>query len=243
MVNVPPGFRSCLAVLLLAAAVLTAAAWNRGAEYDEQYTLFLTAGTPRPVWPETAFPAGQARAIQAGHSDPLRIAHDLRTTDVHPPLYFWLLAAWRCVAGDGLFAARLLSVAASLGALAAVGAIAVRANIPPALAMLLTLGCYGFAYTGSIARGFAMAQMLALGGLAGALAGRFLLAGSLLGAAAFTNDLAVFVGLAVVAGEVRRWWGGGGAVAARWNWLSETRNGNVEKRLPLPLREGESLGW
>ena len=121
MVNTPSGFRSCLAVLLLAAAVLTVAAWNRGAEYDEQYTLFLTAGTPRPVWPDAAFPAGHARAIQAGHSDPLRIARDLRTTDVHPPLYFWLVAGWRWVAGDGLFAARLPSVAASLGALALSG--------------------------------------------------------------------------------------------------------------------------
>ena len=45
-------------VLLLAALMLSAAAWNRGAEYDEQYTLFVTAGTPRPVWPQVAFPAG-----------------------------------------------------------------------------------------------------------------------------------------------------------------------------------------
>ena len=34
---------------MLAVTVLTAVAWNRGAEYDEQYTLFLTAGTARPV--------------------------------------------------------------------------------------------------------------------------------------------------------------------------------------------------
>ena len=48
-------FRSRGAVILLAALVLTAAAWMRGAEYDEQYTLFLTAGVARPDWPATVF--------------------------------------------------------------------------------------------------------------------------------------------------------------------------------------------
>ena len=47
-----------LAVLLLGLAVLLTAAWLRGAEYDEQYTLFLTAGMARPTWPDDVFPAG-----------------------------------------------------------------------------------------------------------------------------------------------------------------------------------------
>ena len=33
-----------------------------------------------------------ARDIQAGTSGFLAIGQDLRVTDVHPPLYFWLLA-------------------------------------------------------------------------------------------------------------------------------------------------------
>ena len=40
-----------LSVLLVAALLLTAVAWLRGAEYDEQYTLFLTGGVARPIWP------------------------------------------------------------------------------------------------------------------------------------------------------------------------------------------------
>jgi len=158
--------RYTIGVLLLAAAVLTAAARLRGAEYDEQYSLFLTAGTSRPDWPETVFPAARVQAAQLGDPRLAEIAGDLRRTDVHPPLYFWALAEWRRIAGDGLFAARLLSVVFSLGALALVGRIARSVAIPPALAKLLTLGCYGFTYTGVVARGFALAQLLTLGGVA-----------------------------------------------------------------------------
>jgi hypothetical protein len=56
--------RGRFAVLLLAALVLTTAAWLRSAEYDEQYTLFLTAGTARPNWPAAVFPAGDV-ALEA----------------------------------------------------------------------------------------------------------------------------------------------------------------------------------
>jgi Dolichyl-phosphate-mannose-protein mannosyltransferase len=196
--------KSCLPVLALAlvlalaALVLGAIAALRGAEYDEQYTLFLTAGVARPVWPDTPFVAGDVRALQAEYASLGRIARDLRATDVHPPLYFWAVALWRRVTGDGLFEARLFSVLCGLAALAAVGAMARRVGVPPALSMLLTLGCYGFAYTGAIARGFALAQALTLWGVAMLLAAegrrsRMLTAGLLLGAATFANYLAVFV--------------------------------------------------
>ena len=64
--------------------------------------------------------------------------------------------------------------------------------------MLLTLGCYGFVYTNTIARGFAPAQMLTLCGVSLLLGRRPLLAGVCLGAACCCNYLAVFVGVAVV---------------------------------------------
>ncbi|HTB43046.1 MAG TPA: glycosyltransferase family 39 protein [Acetobacteraceae bacterium] len=190
--------KSCLAVLALAALVLSAAAALRGAEYDEQYTLFLTGGVARPAWPAAPFAAGEVSAMQAGHAGLGAIARDLRATDVHPPLYFWAVALWRRLIGGGLLAARLFSVLCGLAALAAVAAIARLTGVPPALAMLLTLGCYGFAYTGAIARGFALAQALTLWGVAVLLAsegrrGRALVGGMLLGAATFANYLAVFV--------------------------------------------------
>ena len=193
--------RSRGAVILLAALVLTAAAWMRGAEYDEQYTLFLTAGVPRPEWPVTVFPAGSVAAMQAGHATLAKIAHDLRATDVHPPLYFWAVSMWRAVFGPGLFAARMLSVLCGVVSIGMVGAIARRSAIRPALAMLLTLGFYGFVYTNAIARGFAPAQMLLLCGVASLLGRRPMLAGVCLGAACCCNYLAVFVAVAAVVGS------------------------------------------
>ncbi len=99
--------------------------------------------------------------------------------------------------GDSLFVARLLSVLCGLGALALTGVIAQTARVPPVPAMLLTLGCYGFTYTIVVARGFALALLLLLGGVACLLRGRrtfgdFALAGALFGAATLTNYLSAF---------------------------------------------------
>ncbi len=204
MVN---GWRAQAAVLLLACVVLTAAAWLRGAEYDEQYTLFLTAGTPRPAWPDRVMTAAEVVGLQTGTSAPAAIARHLRETDVHPPLYFWAAAAWRTLGADGLFATRMLSVSFSLVSLVLVAALARQAGVPPALAMLLVLGCYGFVYTGIVARGFALADVLTLGGLA-VIHGdwprhrvrRGAIGGVLLGAATLTNYLAVFVAVAGITG-------------------------------------------
>jgi len=184
--------------MLLAALVLMAAAWMRGAEYDEQYTLFLTAGAARPDWPEDVFPAGRVAAAQAGHASPGGLVRDLRATDVHPPLYFLGVLAWRLVFGSGLFAVRMLSVLCGLASLWLVGTIARRCAIRPALAMALTLGCYGFVYTNAIARGFAPAEMLLLASVLSLLEHRRLLAGLFLGAACCCNYLAAFIAAAVV---------------------------------------------
>ena len=191
-------FRWRWAVLILAALILTGAAWLRGAEYDEQYTLFLTAGTSRPDWPRAVFPAGMVAAMQAGHATMGGIARDLRTTDVHPPLYFWAVSLWRAVFGPSLLATRMLSVLCGLVSLHLVGVIARRCAIHPVVAMLVTLGCYGFIYTNAIARGFAPAQMLSLCGVVLLIGRRPLLAGACLGAACCCNYLAVFVAMAVI---------------------------------------------
>jgi 4-amino-4-deoxy-L-arabinose transferase-like glycosyltransferase len=197
-----------LATLLAAAVVLlTAAAWLRGAEYDEQYTLFLTGGVARPIWPAHAFAAGDVRAMQAGHAGFGAIVRDLRASDVHPPLYFWAVGAWRRLVGDGLFAARLFSVLCGVGALGLVVVVARRVGASAVMALLLTLGCYGFVYINVVARGFALAQLLLLAGVAVLSAARRpgrvqgVAAGMLLGAATFTNYLAVFVALGALC-----WW-------------------------------------
>ena len=188
-------------MLIGAALLLGAGALLRSTEYDEQYTLFVTGMVTRPAWPTTGLTAGEVVRLQAAQADPARIAADLRATDVHPPLYFWLIALWRTTFGNSLLIARLGSVACALGALLAVARIARQLGAPLCLAMLLTLGCYGFAYTGAIARGFALAQLLTLCGIATALTAdrlrkRAILAGVLLGAASFANYLAGFTAVA-----------------------------------------------
>jgi hypothetical protein len=201
------------AVLVLALGILSATAWFRGAEYDEGYTRLVTAGTPRPVWPQEPFRAGDMRPVFDGHSSLIRIAVDLRHTDVHPPLYFWAVAGWRWISGPELFGIRLLSVGFSLAALVALAGIAYLAGVPPLAALLVTIGCYGFTYTGAIARGFACAQALSLAGVlilllaeAKRSATRALAAGLLLGAATLANYLAAFVGAAALLWlMVRRW--------------------------------------
>ena len=195
----------CLAVLVLGVAVLAAAAFARGAEYDEQYTMQLVAGVARPAWPVAAFTGADARGLRAGSGGLVAIAADLRTTDVHPPLYFWAASLWRDLFGPDLERMRLMSAFFAMLSLAVVGQIARSARIRPALPMLFTLGCYGFVYTGAIARGFALAQLFTLCGVAlllraegrrdrlSAVAG-----GLAFGAASFTNYLSVFVAAAAL---------------------------------------------
>jgi 4-amino-4-deoxy-L-arabinose transferase-like glycosyltransferase len=197
-------------ILLLSVGVLGSVARLRGAEYDEGYTIFIADGVPRPHWPDAPFRAGEVRGFFAGQSTPARIAADLRSTDVHPPLYFWAAAAWRHAVGPGLFQLRLLSVAFGLAALMLVGAMARIVGAPPPTAMLFTLGCYAFSYTAAFARGIVLAQALSLGGVLllliaarrprGGVAplGRALGGGLLLGLATFSNYLAVFVAVAAL---------------------------------------------
>ena len=193
------------AALLLGLLVLIGSSWSRGTEYDEGYSVFIAAGTPRPAWPSGVFTPHQVRHFYTGHSTASSIARDLRHTDVHPPLYFWCEAAWRGVIGTGLFRTRLLSVLFSLMALCGIAALAARIAAPPVAAILLAVGCYGFTYTGSIARGFALAQVLMIWGAvlillaaqtrpAARATGIALAGGVLLGLASFTNYLAAFGG-------------------------------------------------
>lgn len=201
MVKAPSVFRACLLLLPAAALVLVLAATLRSAEYDEQYTLFLTGEMARPPWTAATIRAGVVSDLQSPTLDPIGIARTLQETDVHPPLYFWAIAAWRTwIAGD-LLATRLFSVGCSLISLVLVGVLAHRQGVHPLPAMMLTLGSYGFVYTGGIARGFAMAIMLVLVGavfLVHPGRPRYLAAGIAFGAACCANYLAVFVPLGLL---------------------------------------------
>jgi len=194
-----------VATLVLAVLLLTLAARLRPPEYDEAYSIFLTAGDARPAWPHGVFHPGDVRTLYLGDPSPTKIARDLRTGDVHPPLYFWTLEYWRRLTGPSWFAARLLSVLFATASLAALAWLATLAEIPVASTLLIALLSYGFAYTGIVARGFAMAQFLNVLGMAFAYKATtsrkwpFALAGGIaFGAAGFTNYLAIFIGAATV---------------------------------------------
>ncbi len=191
--------------LAFAGLVLAAIAWCRAPEYDEAYSIFLTAGHARPAWPSGVFTAGSVRTLYTGHASFAQIAHDLRTGDVHPPLYFWGLEVWRSITGPSWFAARLLSVLFTLAGLYLLARLAKAAEIPVYPALFLTLLSYGFAYTGIVARGFALAQLCNIAGvylLFLAVAQKrwplALAAGAAFGAAWFTNYLSVFTACAAL---------------------------------------------
>lgn len=195
-----------LALVLLVALLTTGGgAVLRSTEYDETYTRLVTSPLPRPDWPAAPFTPAEARPLLEAVAGPAAIARNLRETDVHPPLYFWLAGAWRAAGGTSVEALRALSVLLTLGAVAAFMAAAAAAGLPPLATGLATGLAYGFAYTGGVARGFALAHLLlGLATLAVVLAWRRRSAGSAAlgglaaGGAAFANYLAAFPAAAML---------------------------------------------
>jgi hypothetical protein len=197
-----------------AALILTAIAYLRPPEYDEAYSIFLTAGDPRPAWPTTPFHPADIRQFYTGQTTFTAIAQNLRTGDVHPPLYFWTLALWRDIFGPTWFTARLLSVLFAVATLATLAQAAKLAGIPVIPTLLITLLAYAYPYTSTLARNFALAQLLNTVGLTLTLAayprharecGHPRLAYSLSAAAGLafslatlTNYLAIFTPLATL---------------------------------------------
>jgi hypothetical protein len=146
--------------LLLAATLLITIAALRPPEYDEAYSIFLTAGDPRPAWLTVPFHPSEVRSFYNGHASLSQIAFFLRATDVHPPLYFWSLEAWRHIFGPAWLTSRLLSVLFSVATLATLAHLARQTKTPVIPTLLITLLAYGYAYTSTITRNFALAQLL-----------------------------------------------------------------------------------
>ncbi len=197
------------AILLAFAVALLAlggGAALRSTEYDETYTRLVTSPVPRPDWPVAPFTPEQVAPLLAAVAPPAVIAENLRSTDVHPPLYFWLAGAWRAAGGTSVEALRALSVLLALGAVAAFMGAAHLAGLPPAAVGLATALAYGFAYTGGVARGFALAHLLLGLATLGILlawrrrrAAEAALAGLAAGGASFANYLAAFPAAAIIA--------------------------------------------
>ncbi|WP_372624619.1 hypothetical protein [Falsiroseomonas sp.] len=197
--------RFVVLVLLVAALVIGGAAALRSTEYDETYTRLVTSPVPRPDWPAAPFTPAEAQPALEAVAGPAAIARNLRETDVHPPLYFWLAGAWRGMGLTSVEALRALSVLLALGAVAAFMAAAAVAGLPPLATGLATALAFGFAYTGGVARGFALAHLLlGLAALCILLAWRrqrgwqAALGGLAAGGASFANYLAAFPAAAMI---------------------------------------------
>jgi 4-amino-4-deoxy-L-arabinose transferase-like glycosyltransferase len=122
--------------------------------YDEAITMLTVSGHTIPDSPLT---------MQLFHpsANLLKILSDLYHYDVHPPLYFWILAIWRVIFGGSLEVARALSTLFTLATLALLYryAIAVELRWPSVPVVLYAFSAAGLRYAYN-ARPYAMATFL-----------------------------------------------------------------------------------
>ncbi|MEM9090656.1 MAG: hypothetical protein AAGC93_18150 [Cyanobacteria bacterium P01_F01_bin.53] len=102
-------------LLMVAIGVRIPGLVSRAIWYDESITLLETAGHAIPNWPQQPIPASIAQEKFEGTPTFVKLADDLRRTDVHPPVYYWLLSLWRRWLGFSIETARLFSLICSIG--------------------------------------------------------------------------------------------------------------------------------
>ena len=72
--------------------------------HDEAITLLDIAGNPSPDWASGWYTAGEIREAYTGIGEIGDIARDLRETDVHPPIYYYVAHLWAQVFGNEIVA-------------------------------------------------------------------------------------------------------------------------------------------
>ena len=107
---------SLLILLVISVSARLPGLVSRSIWYDESITLLVTAGNAQPSWPQESGPASMAKTQFRGTPALTEIAIDLHKTDVHPPVYFWLLSLWRQWMGFSIETARVFSLLCSTGA-------------------------------------------------------------------------------------------------------------------------------
>lgn len=220
------GWRSGLVVATVALIAIAAAL--RCFEYDEAYLFFYLAGRPRGNWPLAPETVGALRAALHGASASYgEIAANLNQFETHPPLHFWLMKPWLALFGDGMFAARLFSVACAAGSALVLLRLATLAGAPAIPSLLCGMLGYAVFHTATLARAYALAVLLVL---LGALAlaevlrrlqagsaprpwavegtGLAALAGLCFGLAGYSHYLALLAGAALLGafGTTALWW-------------------------------------
>lgn len=154
-----------VALLAVAAAVRVPGLFSRAIWYDETITLLETAAGDEVPFAEGPTPAGTLKGAFEGSRSLNGITGVLVTTDIHPPLYYWLLSRWRAGLGSSLEIARLLSLLCSLGAVAALYVLLRLARVSwPAIPVLLFALSTDAVHYGHEARGYALASLLVMVG-------------------------------------------------------------------------------
>ena len=151
-------------LIALATGIAVCAALSRSFELDEGYTYLILNGRPRIAWPAGVFARPQIAHWFAGTSSVAQISADLKTYDVHPPLWFYLEELSRRAVGPGLLPARLLSVALMAGCLVLVARLARACRAPVALTVAINALAYAVLYTGATVRMYPLANLLLLAG-------------------------------------------------------------------------------
>lgn len=167
-----PGFAIAIVVIVATLGGAGSVLLKQSIEYDEAISLLVVAGNPSPDWPEKVARAEELANVFAGSIGPGEMVQTLRDSDVHPPLYFWMLGTWRALFGDGIEVARALSLLCTAGASLILGLIVLgsggRLSWAMSASLLFTLSPMGI-YLATTARPYAVALMLVMGAVLGAI--------------------------------------------------------------------------
>jgi hypothetical protein len=208
-----------LAVLVVATEVQLIGVYNRSISDDEAVTLLESAGHAQPSWPRAPARAAAVKSFYRGSPPLSRIIEDLRRSDVHPPVYYVLLACWRRLLGFSIESARIFSVICSF--LSVIGLylmLRVGRVERPHVSLLVYSLSTGAGFFGAFARNYALAILLIVAAaLAAFLAARrteqiragailALAAATACGLAVQTNYLSLFsVGMILIWLSARLW--------------------------------------
>lgn len=159
--------RTWLAVLvltILSLSVRIPLVYSRSAYFDEAITLLEVSGHAGAHWPDTPRPAGELAILMRSSAPLAAVTKGVYTSDVHPPLYYILLALWRRLWGYSLISARALSVLASTVTIILAYGLSRLAGlrvpfIPAALCALST----GAVWSSTVARNYAVASSILYG--------------------------------------------------------------------------------
>ncbi|MEA5504378.1 glycosyltransferase family 39 protein [Halotia wernerae UHCC 0503] len=148
-------------LLIISIGVRLPGVYSPAIRYDEAITLLETAGNARPSWPQKPELASTAKNQFKGTPTLSQIAEDLRQTDVHPPVYYWILSLWRRWLGFSIETSRIFSLVCSIGTVVVLYLLLQAGKIErPLVPSLVFAISSGAIYAGHDARPYALASLL-----------------------------------------------------------------------------------